>query len=196
MIKVGLTGGIGSGKTYVSKIIESLGYTVFNSDDEAKKIMNAPHVVAQVKEVFGENAYIDSSLNRKYIANLIFSDTNLKEKLNSIVHPAVRQAFVDWSEKQKNDIVFNEAAILFETGAYKQFDYTILVTADEETRIQRVIKRDDATHAEVKARINNQWTDEQKENLASFIIVNDYKKDVLAQIKTIIQQIKKENKLN
>lgn len=195
MIKVGLTGGIGSGKTYVSKIIESLGYSVFNSDDEAKKIMLAPHVVAQVKEVFGEEAYIDSVLNRKYIADHIFSNTELKEKLNNIVHPAVRQAFSDWSEKQNNSIVFNEAAILFETDSYKQFDYTILVTADEETRIQRVVKRDNATPAEIKARMDNQWPDAKKEKLASFILINDYKQDVLTQIKEIIQKIKEENNL-
>ncbi|HLW39495.1 MAG TPA: dephospho-CoA kinase [Brumimicrobium sp.] len=191
MIRVGITGGIGAGKTTVCKEIEKMGYPVFYSDDEAKKLMtDNAEVVQKITELFGKEAYVNRQLNRKHLAQQIFTNENLKEALNQIVHPAVRKAFVQWSETQTAEIVFNEAAILFETGQYKTFDYTVLVTAPSSIRIERVVKRDNTTPEEVQKRINNQWPDEKKIQFASFVIVNDGKREILPQTEEIIHKIK------
>lgn len=191
MIKIGITGGIGAGKTTVCKELEKMGYPVFYSDDEAKNLMveNA-EVVKQITALFGEDAYIDGQLNRVHLAKQIFTNNKLRENLNQIVHPAVRRAFVEWSEAQDAELVFNEAAILFETGQYKTFDYTVLVTAPTSIRIDRVVKRDNTTPEEVQKRIDNQWSDEEKIKLSSFVIVNDGKREILPQLDQIISQIK------
>lgn len=190
MIKVGITGGIGSGKSIVAKILTVIGFPVFDSDTEAKLLMvNNSNVIQQVKEVFGEEAYIDKQLNRKYLADKIFNNEELKEQLNAIVHPAVRQEFEDWSNRQDSSLVFNEAAILFEIGRYKDFDYTILVTAPEELRIQRVIDRDKTTRKEVLKRMENQWKDEEKKALASFVINNDNEELVTLQVESILRSL-------
>lgn len=190
MIKVGITGGIGSGKSIVAKILTVIGFPVFDSDTEAKLLMvNNRNVIQQVKEVFGEEAYIDKQLNRKYLADKIFNNEELKEQLNAIVHPAVRQEFEDWSNRQDSSLVFNEAAILFEIGRYKDFDYTILVTAPEELRIQRVIDRDKTTRKEVLKRMENQWKDEEKKALASFVINNDNEELVTLQVESILRSL-------
>lgn len=190
MIKVGITGGIGSGKSIVAKILTVIGFPVFDSDTEAKLLMvNNRNVIQQVKEVFGEEAYIDKQLNRKYLAHKIFNNEELKEQLNAIVHPAVRQEFEDWSNRQDSSLVFNEAAILFEIGRYKDFNYTILVTAPEELRIQRVIDRDKTTRKEVLKRMENQWKDEEKKALASFVINNDNEELVTLQIESILRSL-------
>jgi len=190
VIKVGITGGIGSGKSIVAKILTVIGFPVFDSDTEAKLLMvNNRNVIQQVKEVFGEEAYIDKQLNRKYLADKIFNNEELKEQLNAIVHPAVRQEFEDWSNRQDSSLVFNEAAILFEIGRYKDFDYTILVTAPEELRIQRVIDRDKTTRKEVLKRMENQWKDEEKKALASFVINNDNEELVTLQVESILRSL-------
>ena len=190
MIKVGITGGIGSGKSIIGKILTVIGFPVFNSDTEAKLLMvNNEKVIHQVKQVFGEKAYTDNQLNRKYLADQIFNNETLKEQLNQIVHPAVRQEFEEWSKRQNTTIVFNEAAILFETGRYKDFDYNILVTAPEELRIQRVVKRDNTTIEEVKKRMENQWKDDKKKELASFIVNNDNQTLVTLQIEQILRDL-------
>lgn len=191
MIKIGITGGIGAGKTTVCKELEKMGYPVFYSDDEAKNLMveNA-EVVKQITALFGEDAYIDGQLNRVHLAKQIFTNNKLRESLNQIVHPPVRRAFVEWSEAQDAELVFNEAAILFETGQYKTFDYTVLVTAPTSIRIDRVVKRDNTTPEEVQKRIDNQWSDEEKIKLSSFVIVNDGKREILPQLDQIISQIK------
>lgn len=190
MIKVGITGGIGSGKSIVAKILTVIGFPVFDSDTEAKLLMvNNSNVIQKVKEVFGEEAYIDKQLNRKYLADKIFNNEELKEQLNAIVHPAVRQEFEDWSNRQDSSLVFNEAAILFEIGRYKDFDYTILVTAPEELRIQRVLDRDKTTRKEVLKRMENQWKDEEKKALASFVINNDNEELVTLQVESILRSL-------
>ncbi|HLV42929.1 MAG TPA: dephospho-CoA kinase [Brumimicrobium sp.] len=190
MIRIGITGGIGSGKSIIGKVLTVIGFPVFNSDTEAKLIMtNNEKVIGQVKKVFGENSYTDNQLNRKFLADQIFNNEQLKEQLNQIVHPAVRQEFEDWSKRQNTALVFNEAAILFETGRYKDFDYTILVTAPEEMRIQRVIARDNTTSKEVIQRMENQWKDERKKELASFIINNDNATLVTTQIEAILKKL-------
>jgi len=191
VIKVGITGGIGSGKSIIGKVLMIMGFPVFNSDTEAKLLMvNNQAVIDQVKHTFEEKAYLNQHLNRKYLADQIFNDPVLKDRLNNIVHPAVRQAYEDWCTIQTSEIVFNEAAILFETGRYKDFDYNILVTAPEALRIQRVVNRDQTSIAEVKNRMDNQWTDSKKIDLASFVVINDDKTLVTHQVENILKAIK------
>lgn len=199
MIKVGITGGIGAGKSFVSNLLTQWEYPVFDSDSEAKKIMNNhPEVIQQIKNTFGEQAYINNQINRAYLALQIFNHPSSKSKLNSIVHPAVIKAFDKWclemdnpqSNKQEVKIVFNEAAIFFETGRYKDFDFTVLVTAPKEVRIQRILKRDKTTTDDIKSRMDNQWSDAKKIPLASFIVNNDGEADLIPQLESILEQIK------
>ncbi len=170
---VGLTGGIGSGKSTVAKMFAKLEVPIYIADDEAKKLMHEDEEVKnQIVALLGEDSYVDNQLNRNYIADLVFNDKKLLEKLNAIVHPAVANHFLSWKNKQESNYVIKEAAILFENGGYKKCDYTILVTAPEEIRINRVIKRDHTTKSKVLERLKNQWTDVQKIPLADFVIKN------------------------
>lgn len=190
MKKIGITGGIGSGKSIICEVLKVMGYPVFNSDDEAKLLMvNNREVINQIINVFGDEAYIGNSLNRPYLAAQIFNDESLKTALNNIVHPAVRKAFKEWAETQKTTLVFNEAAILFETGAYKTFDHTVLVTAPEAIRIARVISRDKTTIEEVQQRMKNQWKDDVKKELASYVINNDNSTLVIPQVIAMIKHL-------
>jgi dephospho-CoA kinase len=190
MIKIGITGGIGSGKSLVSKIIETLGYTVFNSDFEAKVIINTnANVRSELIEVFGASVYTDTGLNKDFLAKKIFSDPSLREKINQIVHPRVREAFNNMCATNAEGLVFNEAAILIETGAYSQFDKIILVTAPEALRITRVMARDGASEADVKARIASQWNDTKKAEFADVVIENDEIQPLLIQIENFIDQV-------
>lgn len=190
MKKIGLTGGIGSGKSIICDILKIMGYPIFNSDDEAKLLMvNNQEVIQQIKDVFGEEAYLRNSLNRPFLASKIFNDESLKAELNNIVHPAVRSSFDKWAKKQKANLVFNEAAILFETGAYKSFDYTVLVTAPESIRVNRVIARDNTTTEEVQQRMKNQWKDDFKRELASYVIINDNTTLVTPQVIAMIKAL-------
>ncbi|WP_034057874.1 dephospho-CoA kinase [Lacinutrix jangbogonensis] len=173
MITVGLTGGIGSGKTTVARAFEALGIPIYIADDEAKRLMNTSKVLKRkLIALFGEVAYKDNKLNRPYLAKAIFNDKGLLEKMNAIVHPKVGKHFIKWKNKQEATYVIKEAAILFENGSYKNYDYIITVTAPEKTRIARVIKRDNASLEKVKAIIANQWKDELKASLSDFVIVN------------------------
>lgn len=190
MIKIGITGGIGSGKSMVSKIIETFGYTVFNSDLEAKIIINTNlEVRKELIEIFGASIYTGTGLNRELLAKEIFSDPTLRQKVNQIVHPRVRQAFDALCETNTKKLIFNEAAILIETGAYKQFDKIILVTAPEPLRIGRVMARDNASEADVKSRISNQWSDNDKLEFADVVLINDEVQPLLIQIENFIDQV-------
>ncbi|PWH81560.1 dephospho-CoA kinase [Brumimicrobium oceani] len=188
--KIGLTGGIGSGKSIVCELIKALGYPVFNSDHEAKLLMTEnASVRANIKDVFGEEAYSNNQLNREFLASKIFYDESLKAALNQIVHPAVRSTFEEWASLQNKKLVFNEAAILFETGAYKSFDFTVLVTAPKDIRIARVTHRDNSTEEEVQQRMKNQWDDDVKKELATFIINNDNKTLVMPQVLKVLSHL-------
>lgn len=190
MYKIGITGGIGSGKSIVCSIFEKMGYPVYYSDFEAKRILTQDKAVRnQVVSFFGNEAYVGDELNRKWIADQIFNDESKKIKLNSIIHPVVRTNFENWADLQNSKIVLNEAAILFETGSYRNFDKTILVTAPEEIKIGRVVKRDKCSVEEVKQRMKNQWSDEKKIPLANFIIENDDCQSLLKQIDQILSQL-------
>lgn len=174
-LKIGITGGIGSGKTTVSKIIEKLGYPVFYSDLEAKNLMTTSEkIMTMVVELFGAQAYVNGELNRAYLAHVAFNNPSLLQALNQVIHPEVRNLFERFCLKnQHKKLIFNEAAILFETGAYKTFHANVLVTADEALRIERVCKRDHISEEQVKGRMKNQWDDSQKIPLADFVIYNN-----------------------
>ncbi|WP_139855133.1 dephospho-CoA kinase [Aequorivita sinensis] len=170
---VGLTGGIGSGKTTVIKMFAALGVPVYIADIEAKKLTNSSPVIREkLIKLLGKEAYQNDKLNRKFVAEKIFNDKNLLEGVNAIIHPEVGLHFEKWREQQTSDYVIKEAAILFENGSYKNCDVVILVTAPEEVRIARVMKRDGVTKSQVKERIKNQWPDSKKKELADIIIEN------------------------
>jgi len=190
LITVGITGGIGAGKSFVCSIFERLGYPVFYSDKAANNIIDSDvEVKLQFEQLFGNDIFIGKQLDRTLLASIIFNDKEALEKINSIVHPKVRKAFDVWSEQQKSAIVFNEAAILFETGAYKKFDSTILVTAPNDLKISRVRNRDRVSADEIQRRMDNQWTDEQKGKLANFILLNDEQTPLIRQIEEVISRI-------
>lgn len=187
---IGLTGGIGSGKSTVAKVLESMGYPVFYSDAIGKQLMvNDPVLRSEISAYFGEQSYQDGVLNRAYLAERIFANTDDKQRLNQLIHPRVRSAFEAFAQTSNAQLVFNEAAILFETGAYKNFDGIVLVTAPKETRIDRVAKRDGASREEVIGRMNNQWEDEQKMALADWVIQNGDADKLLVQIESVVESM-------
>ncbi len=180
---VGLTGGIGSGKTTVAKLFSELGVPIYIADDEAKKLTDRSKVIRKkMIALLGKNAYSGSKLNRKFVADKIFNDKALLQAVNGIIHPKVAAHFKKWVEKQKVPYVIKEAAILFENGSYKDCDLIILVTAPKPVRIARIMERDKTSEAEIERRMNNQWTDEEKRKLADIIIEND---DLLATRKKV-----------
>ena len=171
---VGLTGGIGSGKTTVAKMFNELGIPVYIADDEAKRLTNSSKVIRRkLIALLGEEAYTQGGLlNRPYVANLVFNDKVLLEGINQIIHPKVAQHFKRWIKKQKSPYCIKEAAILFESGSYRTCDLTILVTAPVETRIKRVMDRDASSREAIEARMANQWPDSQKAKMADMVIEN------------------------
>ena len=191
-LKIGITGGIGSGKTFICRLFEALGIPVYNADEEAKQLMNTDVRIKQkLIEQFGEATYKDGLLDRAFLADIIFSDKKKLELVNGIVHPIVIQEAKDWAERQTTRYSLKEAALLFESGSYKELDYTILVTAPMDIRIQRVIERDGATEQQVQERINKQLSDEEKLQLADFVIVNDGITPLLPQVWTLHQKFLK-----
>lgn len=179
MMIVGLTGGIGSGKTTVAQLFEELGVPVYNSDIEAKKLMNSSKKLRKaIKSLFGKKAYKKKKLNRALLAEKVFSDKKLLKALNSLVHPAVRKHFNSWAKEQKAPYVIQEAAIIFEQGNQDYYDKIILVTAPQEDRIRRILKRDEnQDRLKIQKRIANQWPDDEKIDLSDYVIENiDLKK--------------------
>ncbi|SRX55623.1 dephospho-CoA kinase [Aequorivita sp. CIP111184] len=170
---VGLTGGIGSGKTTVAKLFSELGVPVYIADIEAKKLTNSSTVIRRkLTKLLGDETYLNGTLNRKYVAEKIFTDEALLNAVNAIIHPKVAAHFKKWVLKQKTNYVLKEAAILFENGSYKDFDVVILVTAPKDLRIERIKMRDKATQGEIEQRMNNQWSDSKKKKLADIVIEN------------------------
>jgi dephospho-CoA kinase len=195
MKKIGITGGIGSGKSYVSRIIKSMGFPVYHSDESAKLLMESNQEIKEgLQLLFGESIYEKGELNKNKLAELIFESPELREKVNALVHPNVRADFAQWASNQSKEIVFNEAAILFETGANTNFDATILVIAPEAIRIDRVMKRENCSRALVLKRIQSQWSDEQKSGLANFQIINDSVSPLLIQVEKVLEKISALNK--
>ena len=183
MIKVGLTGGIGSGKTTIAKIFMQLGVPVYFSDTRAKDLMlNNKSLQESLISLFGDEVIIDGLLNRSYIASKVFSNPKELVKLNALVHPFVQKDFDAWSASQSSHYVLKEAAIIFETGADKFLDQVILVESPEDLKISRVMLRDKVTRKEVLMRMEQQWSDDQKRTNADYIIQNDEKCSLISQI--------------
>ncbi|MBS1526027.1 MAG: dephospho-CoA kinase [Bacteroidetes bacterium] len=185
MLKIGVTGNIGSGKTVVSKIFEVLGIPVFYADIAAKQVMTEDAVlIGGLKQAFGDEAYFDDgSLNRKHIASIVFNNEEELKKLNALVHPAVFRAFDSWVAQQHHvPYVVKEAALLFESDSFKMCDQTVLVTAPLELRIQRVMKRDALTRTEVESREARQFPEEKKMTLTDYVIRNDDTELVIPQV--------------
>ncbi|MFD0797672.1 dephospho-CoA kinase [Maribacter chungangensis] len=173
MMLVGLTGGIGSGKSTVGKLLEDLGVPVYNSDIEAKRLMNTSKVLRRkIVQLLGEEAFVDDTLNRAYIAKKVFNDKALLEKLNGIVHPAVRKHFLRWAKKKDHPYVVQETALLFENGMQDYYDKTVLVTAPKDIRIKRIMERDGSTRQQVLDRMDNQLDDAIKLPLADYVLEN------------------------
>ena len=192
MIKVGITGGIGSGKSTISKVLASMGYPVYIADAKAKELMHTDsQLISELKELFGEDIYHEEKLNRVKLAQLVFSNKEKLAQLNALVHPAVKRDFENWCSKQKSHIMFEEAAILFETGSYTFFDKTIVVAATEEERIKRVMLRDKCSREDVLNRMKNQWPQEKKVALADFVINNEGDELVIPQVLGVLGELKK-----
>lgn len=189
---IGITGGIGSGKSLVAKIVHTLGFPVYYSDQRAKELMDEnPAIQIALLALFGQHAYSQGKLNKSFIADQIFQDDDKRLKMNQIVHPVVRADFMDWVKSQNTPLVFQESALLFETGNHAAFDAIILVTASESLRIQRVMERDGLTEEQVKARISAQLSDEQKRKKTPYIVRNDGDEFLIPQILEILSTLKK-----
>ena len=170
---VGLTGGIGSGKSTIARLFSALGIAVYDSDTEAKKLINtSAEIKKRIVEVFGAEAYAEGVYNRAYIADIVFRNPDKLAVLNSIVHPVLADDFNQWVALQTSPYVIKEAAILFESGSYKNCDFIITVTAPEALRISRCMSRDGSTEAQVRARMAQQWTDAQRIALSDTVIEN------------------------
>lgn len=191
MIKrIGLTGGIGSGKTTIARMLEAMSYPIYYSDLRSKELCDHNEFIrSQLILLCGDKAYEDGQLNRPYLSECIFSHPDLRLKVNEIIHPVVRNDFEVWASKQTSPLIFNEAAILFETGAYKQFDSVVLVCAPISQRIERVMLRDLCDKSSVEQRIQSQWTDEQKRALTKLCIENDGSQPLLIQVEGILANL-------
>jgi dephospho-CoA kinase len=195
MLKVGLTGGIGSGKSIVAGIFKVLGIPVFDADSEAKKIMeNDPVLRDQLIKEFGDGTFAENRLNRQYLAKLVFNNPYKLDKLNALVHPVTINAGETWMKAQTTPYVIKEAALLFEAGAADNLDYIIGVFAPVHIRLQRVMDRDNLTREEIKARMNRQIQDEIKMKLCDFVLINDEQHlltpQVLALHKVLVEKLK------
>jgi dephospho-CoA kinase len=185
--RIGLTGGIGSGKSYIAGVLEKMGYPVYYSDEQAKVLTDThPEIRAGLISRFGTGIYSEGILNRKELAAHIFNSEPDRIFVNQLIHPVVRADFDRWCAEQNTALVFNEAAILFETGAYQQFDATVLVIAPHELRMQRIMERDRCTVEQAEARMKSQWSDEQKIPLATALITNNEQGGVLTQLEELI----------
>lgn len=184
MIKVAVTGGIGSGKSVVCKIFEKIGIPVFNADFEAKKLINTSRTIHdKLVSLFGAAIYqSNGDIHRKKMADLIFNDNFALQKVNEIVHPEVRKRFVEWAKEQNSPYIIQEAAIIFESKQTQSFDKIITVTAPLELKIERVIKRDQVSKEEVYKRMQSQLPDEIKIAKSDFVIMNDEVEMIIPQI--------------
>lgn len=192
---IGLTGGIGSGKTTIASYLHSFGIPIYIADDEARQLMQSKEITVVLENTFGEIIFENGILNREKLAAIVFNEPEKLEQLNAIVHPVVKRHFENWlTENNKASYIIYEAAILFESGSYKKCDIIITVTAPLETRVERVIKRDKTSRELILKRIHAQWTDEQRISKSNFVIENSslevakQKADEILKILTITQK--------
>lgn len=190
MKKVGLTGGIGTGKSYVAEYFKKLGVPIYNSDDRGRQLNNThPTLVRAFVEYFGQDIYIKGELNRQKVAEIVFKDKEALLWINRLVHPIVREDFNQWVRQQTSPVIIKEAAILIESGAYKDCDKLIIVTAPLDLRIDRVVRRDGLTRDQVLQRISNQMTDEERKKYADFVIINNGIVNIEEQVNVIMNQL-------
>jgi dephospho-CoA kinase len=190
LIRVGITGGIGSGKSTVAKVFEVLGIPVFYADARAKILMNEDETLkGKIKENFGEEIYVYGILDKKHLSTIIFNDPKKLALLNSLVHPATIKDAEDWMLQQTTPYAVKEAALIFESGSQEHLDYVIGVYAPATVRIQRVIKRDNVTVEEIKARMTKQIDEEIKMKLCDFVITNDDQQLLIPQVLKIHEQL-------
>jgi dephospho-CoA kinase len=187
---IGITGGIGSGKSVVCRVLQLMGYPVYSSDQRAKELMQEDQqIIQELTNLFGIQAYLNKELNRPFIATQIFQDDSKRIQMNQIVHPAVREDFKKWTKNQVSPLVFQESALLFETGNYKQFDAVILVTASEKVRMERIKLRDNLSEKAIQERFNAQMSEEEKKKLTAFIIQNNGDEFLVPQILDLLKRL-------
>lgn len=191
MQTVGLTGGIGAGKSTIARILQQLGYPVYIADKEATRLMNTDtHIVRELKKKFGDGLYgLSGILDKKKLAGLIFNDKTALLEVKAIVHPRVMEDFRQWAQRQRSPLVFFESAILFEAGLDAHFQHTICVTAPLSLRLHRVIRRDQTSAGKVEERMKNQMDDGRKCRKASFVIYNDENHKTLEQTLSLVNQL-------
>ena len=190
MLKIGITGGIGSGKSIVSKLFELSGIPIYYADIEAKRITeNSAEVKIQLTKLFGTDLYSGNTLNKQRFASVIFNDAKALQQAENIIHPIVKEEFRQWVKRQNKPIAGIEAAILVEAGFDREVDQVITVTAPMDIRIARVINRDNTTKEKVLERISNQLSDEEKVKRSDYVIINDDKIPVIPQVLDVIKQI-------
>ena len=182
MLKIGLTGGIGSGKTTVARLFEELGIPVYYADDRAKALQNSSPLIEEISALFGSEIYSNGLLDRKKLAAIVFQNRDLLNQLNALVHPAVARDFKSWLSAQQAPYIVKEAAIIFEIGSEDTYDHVVLVIADEATRLARVMQRDGANREEVLNRMRNQMDDNEKAERANFVIKNTDMKSLETQV--------------
>jgi len=191
-LEVGITGGIGAGKTLIANIFRTFGIPIYNSDEEAKRLMNEDEELkGKIIDLFGNESYAKGVLNRTYLTNIVFKDQDNLSRLNAIVHPAVYNDYNKWlTNHEAFPITIKEAALLFESGSYKDLDYTIMVSAPRPTRIRRVLLRDtNRTKENIEEIIDKQMSDSAKKKLSDFNIINDGKRMVIPQVLEIYQKL-------
>lgn len=187
---IGLTGGIGSGKSTVLKMFQKHGATAFIADEEAKKLMNFDEDLKRdIKKLLGEKSYKNNRIDKKFIAEQIFNDSEKIGKLNSLVHPKVKETFLFFAKEVTTKLLVYEAAILFESGSDVYCDFVVTVIADKEKRIQRVMKRDNVSRKSVLSRMKNQLSDTDKIEKSDFVIYNNEFEDTESQVKEIVKKI-------
>jgi dephospho-CoA kinase len=190
MLRIGLTGGIGSGKTTVAHIFEVLGIPVYYADDAAKRLMNEDeNLKQQIIQHFGEESYVDGKLNRSYLSFIVFSDAEKTKLINSIIHPATIADAEQWMSKQTAPYAIKEAALIFEAAAEKQLDLVIGVQSPLHTRMQRVMQRDNITEEAVLARMQKQMNEEEKMTRCDFVVINDEKELLIPQVVALHEKL-------
>lgn len=189
MLSIGLTGGIGAGKSLVAQVLEKMGYAVFYSDQEAKALYNEhAELKAQLITLVGADLYENGLFQKEILGKALYNNAALKAQIEALVHPLVRKRFETWKAVQKSKFVFNEAAILFETGAYLQFTATVLVCAPLALRIERVKQRDGLNEMAIEQRMAAQWPDDKKVQLTPYVLQNDGR-PLLVQVEQLIEQL-------
>lgn len=191
-LKIGLTGGIGSGKSTICRIFESLNVPTYNSDVKAKELIHThPTLIELYKSYFGDDVFDAGYLDTKRVSKILFKQPEVLRAIQKVVHPIVRSDFSVWAHQQKSPFVINEAAVLFEGGSYVDLDLMITVVAPVEVRLSRVMKRSGLTESEVRARMNNQWSDKKKIVLSEFVIYADDRQLVTPQVLNVYNELMK-----